>query len=777
MKTEQTCITTDHYSAPPFPISGNSAKNPNRSGGKNRSYFSLLFLKIFTLCSLGVVLLSSCEKNKDELASPTDAASLIGQEKAAGAATYYVAPNGSDAANGDITHPFATLTKAWTVVAAGNTIYMRGGTYAFNTQQRLTGRNGTAGNLIKVWAYPGETPNLTKSSSYSANQGLFFTGDYVHFKGLEISGYAQVATGVCAGIRVENSSHNIFESLNLHHNGKGMEIAGQGTTAHVTDNLVLNCDAHHNQDPLDSYGNGDGFSLAWVTHAEDVNTIRGCRSWWNSDDGFDLYQNEGMVNIENSQAFYNGYKPDTFTLAGDGNGFKLGNTTLNQGGTIKRKVTNCLSYKNSMFGFHDNASVCNIELDNNTAYQNGRAGGWSGGFHFTGAGIAYVIKNNVAYGNLPNNMEIGVTTNVNHNSWNGSVTVTDADFASITSTGIGGARQTDGSFSSLTFMHLAAGSDLINAGVNVGLAFSGTAPCLGAYELNSGGGTITPPPTPPPTSTNLAPVIQNQAFQLSKTSSNGTAVGTVIATDPNAGQTLAYSILSGNTNSAFAINSSTGNITVANSGAFATGTTTGSNYSVFQSTSPSSTATNHVGNGTAPLEMGMKFRSSVNGFVTGFRFYKGVGGKGIHIGNLWSITGTKLASATFTGETASGWQTVTLSTPVAITANTIYVVSYFSANGDYVKTYPYFNADKVSGPLTALGWTKAQPNGVYKYSATSAFPNNNAYISNSNYWADVIFTSSSTSTSTTTSFPLVVKVQDNGTGSLNSQATVSINMK
>jgi len=163
-------------------------------------------------------------------------------------------------------------------------------------------------------------------------------------------------------------------------------------------------------------------------------------------------------------------------------------------------------------------------------------------------------------------------------------------------------------------------------------------------------------------------------------------------------------------------------------------------YTLFQSITPSSSAINYIGDGTSPLEMGMKFRSSIDGYIDGFRYFKGVGAQGVHIGNLWSIAGTNLASATFTGETASGWQTVTLTTPVAITANTIYVVSYFSPHGDFMKTSPYFTADIVNGPLTGLGWTEAQPNGVYRYNATSAFPNNNAFIGSTNYWADVLFT-------------------------------------
>ena len=88
-------------------------------------------------------------------------------------------------------------------------------------------------------------------------------------------------------------------------------------------------------------------------------------------------------------------------------------------------------------------------------------------------------------------------------------------------------------------------------------------------------------------------------------------------------------------------------------------------------------------NQSLPAELGVKFTSSSSGFITGIRFYKGVNNTGTHVGNLWSSTGTLLASATFTGESGSGWQQVNFSSPVAITANTVYVASYFSPTGDF----------------------------------------------------------------------------------------------
>ena len=81
------------------------------------------------------------------------------------------------------------------------------------------------------------------------------------------------------------------------------------------------------------------------------------------------------------------------------------------------------------------------------------------------------------------------------------------------------------------------------------------------------------------------------------------------------------------------------------------------------------------------VELGVKFRSDVAGSITGIRFYKATANTGTHLGHLWSSTGTLLASATFTGESASGWQQVNFATPVAITANTVYVASYHATVG------------------------------------------------------------------------------------------------
>ncbi|HRF18970.1 MAG TPA: DUF4082 domain-containing protein, partial [Chitinophagaceae bacterium] len=77
-----------------------------------------------------------------------------------------------------------------------------------------------------------------------------------------------------------------------------------------------------------------------------------------------------------------------------------------------------------------------------------------------------------------------------------------------------------------------------------------------------------------------------------------------------------------------------------------------------------------------PIEIGTKFRSTISGYITGIRFYKGFTNTGTHIGSMWTASGTQLATATFTSETASGWQEVRFTNPVAIQPNTTYIASY-----------------------------------------------------------------------------------------------------
>ena len=142
------------------------------------------------------------------------------------------------------------------------------------------------------------------------------------------------------------------------------------------------------------------------------------------------------------------------------------------------------------------------------------------------------------------------------------------------------------------------------------------------------------------------------------------------------------------------------------------------------------------------IEVGLKFTAATDGFVTAIRFYKGPQNTGVHVGHLWTAGGALLSTVTFTGETATGWQEAQLATPVAVAANTTYVVSYLTNTGFYAADVAYFSTTgRTNGPLTALSNAAGGGNGVYAYGGgfpTSTFNSNN-------YWVDLVFVTTLTS--------------------------------
>ena len=141
------------------------------------------------------------------------------------------------------------------------------------------------------------------------------------------------------------------------------------------------------------------------------------------------------------------------------------------------------------------------------------------------------------------------------------------------------------------------------------------------------------------------------------------------------------------------------------------------------------------------VELGVKFRSTEAGTINGIRFYKAATNTGTHIGSLWTIGGQLLAEATFTNETASGWQQVTFANPVEIQPNTTYVAGYLAPSGHYSVNGPNLSAGIVNGPLTAEASSSelsgTEGNGLYAYGSTVTFPTHD--YNASNYWVDVLF--------------------------------------
>lgn len=174
---------------------------------------------------------------------------------------------------------------------------------------------------------------------------------------------------------------------------------------------------------------------------------------------------------------------------------------------------------------------------------------------------------------------------------------------------------------------------------------------------------------------------------------------------------------------------------------------------------------------TAAVELGMKFRADVNGTVTGVRFYKGANNTGLHVGNLWSSTGTLLATVTFSGETASGWQQASFPSPVNISAGQTYVISYHAPNGRYSSTGAYFTTSGAyKAPLYALRNGVDGSNSVYKYGSAGSFPT--ATYNGSNYWVDVVFTYVPSATATV--YPAAATIESGG-GTLRGGTAAAMN--
>jgi hypothetical protein len=157
-----------------------------------------------------------------------------------------------------------------------------------------------------------------------------------------------------------------------------------------------------------------------------------------------------------------------------------------------------------------------------------------------------------------------------------------------------------------------------------------------------------------------------------------------------------------------------------------------------------------------PIELGLKFRSSEAGYITGIRFYKGATEATSYTGNLYTLTGTLLATVTFSNTTATGWQEANFSTAVPISANTTYVASYFSQSGDYVATDGAFAIAGVSkAPLSALANGEDGSNGVY-HDGSAGFPTTTS--NSTNYWVDVLFNTVLPSDTTAPNLSAVVAI-------------------
>lgn len=412
--------------------------------------------------------------------------------------TYYIATNGSDANSGNIANPFASFDHAISLANPGDTILVRGGTYNLNTTIQIN-KSGTVGNPINLWAMPGETPILDFSSnprhvnppqprdddSIAATNdaiGILLGGgtDYWHMKGLTVRNSAYY------GVRIYGSN-NVVEQFVIHDSkASGLEITGKEGWV-PSNNLILNSDSYHNFDPQTNGEDADGFTAKFDSLGPG-NVFSGLRSWSNSDDGYDFWHAVHPVLIENSWAFDNGFnRPEwasqiSGNWQGDGLGFKLGQAASE---LVLNRVA---AFGNKAFGIDENGngSAGGLVINNATLVNNAKDGN---PIQISlNDGSPHTITNTVAFDIDGSSVTqiTGPVTQIN-NTWNGStgVVVTVADFVNLNMAQLladaKSARGPDGSLPDIG-LHLAFLSDLIDAGVDVGLPFYGAAPDLGAFE-------------------------------------------------------------------------------------------------------------------------------------------------------------------------------------------------------------------------------------------------------------------------------------------------------
>ncbi len=423
------------------------------------------------------------------------------------AAEFFVSPTGHDDANGSMEKPFATVQRAQKVVAPGDTVFIRGGKYLMSDDQitlrkgiyasvTVLDKSGSAGKPITYCAYQSEKPVFdfsgVKAEGMRINAFLV-TGSWLHLKGLEVIGVRVSIKGHTQSECFENQgSHNIYEMLSMH-DGQAIGfylVAG-------SDNLVLNCDAYRNHDFTSEDGRGgntDGFGCH-PRKGGTGNVFRGCRAWLNSDDGYDCISAHEAVTFDHCWAFYNGFS-DSFKSLGDGNGFKAGgwaSTAINRlpEPMPRHTVRFCLAVKNKASGFYANHHLDGGDWFNNSAYRNGNNYNMlervnnPDGVHFDMQvpGTRHNMKNNLAYkgGKEITNLDVA-HSNVTNNTFDPDIRLSDHDFMGLDESELIKPRQKDGALPVTSFMHPESGSVIIDRGVDVGFAYHGKAPDLGAFE-------------------------------------------------------------------------------------------------------------------------------------------------------------------------------------------------------------------------------------------------------------------------------------------------------
>ncbi|KAK4248951.1 pectin lyase fold/virulence factor [Corynascus novoguineensis] len=352
----------------------------------------------------------------------------------------YVSPTGNG--SGTLESPYGSIQAAVDAAAAGDTIFLRGGTYAPSANIQI-GKSGTRTAPISVRPYENEkviidgdnmpgTPKALDEALPNAERGIFHIQDaeYWAFYNLELINGPY-------GIYARDASHNYYEGLSTHDNYEtGFQLEGASSN-----NTVLNLDSYRNRDPRKNGESADGF--ACKSGEGEGNVLRNARLWDNVDDGLDLFMFGSPVVMEEVYAWGNGYNRWGFTpFEGDGNGFKLG---ITDNPPANHVIRNCMAFGNWKKGFIDNGNPGSLTFERNTAWNNGDQG-----FHMRSS--SSTLRDNIAVSNGGSSqVDLISSVSASGNSWQ-SGSWSNSSFESRDPATLQGARGSNGKVQPSNFL-------------------------------------------------------------------------------------------------------------------------------------------------------------------------------------------------------------------------------------------------------------------------------------------------------------------------------------
>jgi hypothetical protein len=420
----------------------------------------------------------TCKLN---LFGKTLAATLLFAASSVLATTFYVSPTGSDSNNGSPSHPLVTVAHALTLAtASGDVIELDSGTY--NVPDTIAGYEDgnvyavvnlltSANNGITIESNPTNTTRPALNFSAINPSGYRIAAFWipsgvsgVTFKGFDVVGVKENITGSnnqSLGFGIYGGSSCTWNQVNVHDG----ECAGFYLEDASANNTFYQCDAY-NLTGINSYsyGNADGFGCHPAVGGTG-NVYNQCRSWNNSDDGFDCLNACEPITFEYCWSYMNGNN------GGNGNGFKIGGFGCSGGsmpGTIPvHTVKYCLAADNpgdgGFYANHQPGQAANWTYNtsfNNKADFNMLEGTGDSSSDCSVSGTKEVMHYNLyyeySYEGIYNLNESGSI--VSNNTWTEGITPTISDFESTDASQITEARQSNGDLPNITFMHPVSGS-------------------------------------------------------------------------------------------------------------------------------------------------------------------------------------------------------------------------------------------------------------------------------------------------------------------------------